>query len=57
MVVIMALIMNKFIDIHNHSLPGVDDGAKSIDEAIKNIDYLSPFFIRTREKKVCLLNT
>jgi len=36
----MALIMNKFIDIHNHSLPGVDDGAKSIDEAIKNIDYL-----------------
>ena len=36
----MAAIMNKIIDIHNHSLPLVDDGAKSFDEAIENITYL-----------------
>ena len=36
----MADIMNKIIDIHNHSLPLVDDGAKSFDEAIENITYL-----------------
>ena len=29
--------MDKMIDLHNHSLPGVDDGAKDLSEAIKNI--------------------
>lgn len=33
--------MNNLIDIHNHSLPNVDDGAKNIDEALSNIVYLS----------------
>lgn len=32
--------MDKIIDLHNHSLPGVDDGAKDISEAIKNIEFL-----------------
>lgn len=32
--------MDKIIDIHNHSLPLVDDGAISIEEAIENIEYL-----------------
>ena len=36
----MATIMNNMIDIHNHSLPGVDDGAKTMEEAIANIKYL-----------------
>lgn len=32
--------MNKLIDIHNHCLPKVDDGAKTIDEAIESIKNL-----------------
>lgn len=32
--------MDKIIDIHTHILPGVDDGAKDIDESIKIINYL-----------------
>ena len=32
--------MDKIIDIHNHSLPGVDDGAIDIEEAFNNIDFL-----------------
>lgn len=36
----MAVTMNRIIDIHNHSLPFVDDGAKSLEEAIDNINYL-----------------
>lgn len=32
--------MNNMVDIHNHSLPGVDDGAKTMDEAIENIKFL-----------------
>lgn len=32
--------MDKIIDIHTHILPGVDDGAKDIDESIKIIHYL-----------------
>jgi len=31
---------NRMIDIHNHSLPNIDDGAKDLEEAIKNIEYL-----------------
>lgn len=37
---IMKTTMNNLVDIHNHSLPGVDDGAKSISETISNIAYL-----------------
>lgn len=32
--------MNKMIDLHNHLLPMVDDGSKSIDESIESIKYL-----------------
>lgn len=36
----MVHIMNKIIDIHNHSLSNVDDGAKDLQESINNIKYL-----------------
>jgi len=36
----MEVIMDKIIDIHNHILPGVDDGSKTIDESIRLIKYL-----------------
>jgi len=36
----MADIMNNFVDLHNHSLPGVDDGAQTMEEALENIKYL-----------------
>ena len=32
--------MDRIIDIHNHILPGVDDGSKTIEESIKLIKYL-----------------
>ncbi len=32
--------MDKIIDIHSHVLPGVDDGSKTIDQALESIDYL-----------------
>lgn len=32
--------MNNMTDLHNHSLPGVDDGAKTIKESVNNIRYL-----------------
>ena len=32
--------MDRIIDLHNHLLPGVDDGAKTIDDSRKIIDYL-----------------
>lgn len=37
---IMDITMDKMIDIHTHILPGVDDGAKTIDESLKIIEYL-----------------
>lgn len=37
---IMALTTNRIVDIHNHSLPLVDDGATSLEEATTNIKYL-----------------
>lgn len=36
----MATIMNNWVDIHNHSLPTVDDGASSINEAVENLKIL-----------------
>lgn len=32
--------MDRIIDLHNHSLPGVDDGASTMEEAIQNIKFL-----------------
>lgn len=37
----MDTIMDRIVDIHTHILPGVDDGAKTIDESLKIIEYLS----------------
>lgn len=36
----MENITNRIIDIHNHSLFGVDDGARDITESIEGIKYL-----------------
>jgi len=36
----METITDRIIDLHNHSLPGVDDGAKTMEEAIENIKFL-----------------
>lgn len=46
----MDIIMNNLIDLHNHSLPLVDDGTKSLEEAVKNIKYLS----KRGFKHICL---
>ncbi|WP_298479695.1 CpsB/CapC family capsule biosynthesis tyrosine phosphatase [uncultured Maribacter sp.] len=35
--------LNGFIDIHNHILPGIDDGAKTVEESIKLIKEFSEF--------------
>lgn len=34
-------IMSKIIDIHNHSLPGVDDGSKGMLDSVENIRFLN----------------
>ena len=47
MVITMEVTMdNKIIDIHTHILPGVDDGAKTIDDSIKIIKYLNKVGIK-----------
>ena len=35
--------LNKFVDIHNHILPGIDDGAKTPDDSITLIQGFSAF--------------
>ena len=35
------LIPKNFVDIHSHVLPGIDDGAKNIDESLKMIYEMS----------------
>lgn len=35
-----------FVDIHNHILPGIDDGAKTLDDSIQLIDGLSGFGVK-----------
>ena len=34
------LIPNGFVDIHSHILPGIDDGAKNVEESIKLISEM-----------------
>ena len=41
MAITMDITMDKRIDLHTHILPGVDDGAKSINESLNIIDYLA----------------
>ena len=31
---ITALFPENFVDIHNHLIPGIDDGAKSLDDSV-----------------------
>ena len=38
--------LDGFIDIHNHILPGIDDGAKTVDESIALIKGFSEFGVR-----------
>ena len=35
--------LNGFVDIHNHILPGIDDGAKTVEESIALIRAFSEF--------------
>lgn len=39
-IVLSDLLTNTFIDIHSHLLPGIDDGAKNLDESILLINEL-----------------
>ena len=39
--------MGKFIDIHCHILPGIDDGAQSPDEALKMLQIAEKNLIKT----------
>ena len=50
--VIMENITNKIVDIHNHSLFGVDDGAKTIEDAVENISYLRKFGVTDIVQKI-----
>ena len=34
------LIPEGFVDIHSHILPGIDDGAKSIEESLELIEKM-----------------
>ena len=37
------LIPNGFVDIHSHKLPGIDDGAKNIEESLELISAMKFF--------------
>lgn len=39
-------LLENFVDIHSHILPGIDDGAKNITESIELIDNLSKLGIK-----------
>lgn len=39
-------LLEGFVDIHNHILPGIDDGAQSIEESIALINGLSEFGVK-----------
>ncbi|MFT4833207.1 MAG: protein-tyrosine phosphatase, partial [Psychroserpens sp.] len=38
--------LENFVDIHNHILPGIDDGAKSVEESIELIKSFSEFGVQ-----------
>lgn len=39
--------LEKFVDIHNHILPGIDDGAKTVDESLALIKGFSEFGVNS----------
>jgi len=43
---ISAFFPEKFIDIHSHLLPGIDDGAKNMNDSIALIEKMSSFGIK-----------
>ena len=45
--VLKELIPNKFVDIHSHVLPGIDDGAKSIDDTISLLSQMKEMGFET----------
>ena len=38
--------LNGFVDIHNHILPGIDDGAKSVEDSLTLIKEFSSFGVK-----------
>jgi protein-tyrosine phosphatase len=42
----IAFFTNRFVDIHSHLLPGIDDGAKNIDNSIELISKMRSFGIK-----------
>lgn len=46
MVTTTEVIMDRIIDIHNHILPGVDDGSRTIEESISLIKYLKSIGVK-----------
>ena len=42
-----------FIDIHNHLLPGVDDGNKSVEQSLEMLDLYADFGV----KKIMIIVT
>jgi len=43
---ITALFPENFVDIHNHLIPGIDDGAKSLDESVTLIKRMHNYGIK-----------
>ena len=46
------LIPNGFVDIHSHILPGIDDGAKNIEESLELISEMKKIGLRNYLKKL-----
>lgn len=40
-------LLEGFIDVHNHLLPGIDDGAQTVEESLKLIKGFSEFGVRS----------
>lgn len=40
-------LLNGFVDIHNHILPGIDDGAKNVEESIALLKSLDEFGVKS----------
>ncbi|NAY91212.1 histidinol phosphatase [Muricauda sp. JGD-17] len=39
--------LHGFVDIHNHVLPGIDDGAKTVDESLELVNGFAEFGLKT----------
>ena len=52
--VLKSLIPQNYIDIHNHVLPGIDDGAKDIKDSLDLIQQMSEIGI---DQMICTPHT